>query len=774
VIATLGWILLVFIAGYYVPGRLATLLLLRDEVPEERLVTSLGVGILLVHVAALLITGVRGIFGPVHMTRSLVLMTSGGCSLILAGLVLWRRRDRLSALRDRPTRRQAILWGLTAVMTLVFAVNYDVDIMDEDSCILRAATAVVHPYLQAELVQVPGEDGLSIYHDSVLGSLSSERNDFIAHNQFQRLGPTVLVAPSMALFGIPGLRIIYALQGLLLPGLGLVLGLRLLRSRWGPWAVAVLLPLSPYAMQVHLLDENFMSSIFGTLMLVFLVRPRPAWALAGGALSLFLGIRHVGVVMVPFVAAYVLMIAPRRARAMASLFGTLALLGLPYIILHGFLYSFSGQVFEGGASRPPAAHTFFGLQFELSVLLNFPFVEAPVRSPYNAYPPALAYPLEFILRYGVLTSALVVPGIAWLRTVPGERRLLLLGWVLPLWAILAVQSNWVEPNKMGIPASALAPVVLLLVGGAERLANRSAPLRGRLILGAVGLATVLVLFLALRTIQTSPDHRVYETLPTYLTEFFGEETILHLEETPDFIEFERARFRVRLLPDVIPQPLLHGHAGRLFRALGRELTAPSVSDWAAPNGAIAHLVGLGRSFYMGPLSLSRQAASGRISSDWEAFQACEADAPSGDGVPGVLDLTRSPSVAPEPLRVVDREGAGPVVDLAAPGWTAIRDVSVPFALEPVTILLGHDCNGLLVVLVGPRGKPDARYDLTGIRLETMGEEALEDTSVRLLLPRDAVILVRDIRSLRPTRSYVRHGSISDGGIHLGSAHPQSF
>lgn len=768
---TLGWILVVFTFVYYLPGRLVTILLLRDELPEERFVTSFASGFLLVNVTSLFISGLRGIWEPYYMTRSLVLVVAMVWTVALGVLVFRRRRDRIREFWQRPTRGQWALWVWTAVVTLLFAVNYHRAVISEDDCVIRAAAAVVDCYGQRELLDIPGEDGLSRYHESALGAFDPDKNDFLASNQSQRLGPTVMVAPALALFGPLGLRLVYLLQGLLLPAFGLVLGLRLLSSRWGPWMVAALLPLSPYAMNTLRLDENFMSSIWGTLMLVLLLRPRPSWALAGAALSLFLGIRHVGVLMVPAVLAYIIMVAPQRRRALLIFLGSLFLFSLPYIVMHTRMLLDSGALFEGAIDRPPLEHSFFGIRFNLHVLLNFPFIESLSRSPYAAYPPMILFPLDFIRGHGLLLSALLIPGLLHLRTLPRPRQILLLGWVIPLWCLLMVQSNWVEPNKMGVPASAYAPVALALAAGAEWLTDRWRTRYRRGAIAAVGFLVPLALYLGLRTVQTPVDERVYPASPDYIEEFFGQEAVLSNVETPEHLEYERSRFGLTLLPDVVPDPLRAGHGERLIEDLGRELAAPNFVDWEVPSTTIAHWVMMGRSQYMGPFTLARQVAAGDLSSDWLAFRTCSG-APSTEGaIDATLDLSESPTTWDTPF-APGSEGGAPVMDLTTPGWYILRGLEVPFAREPINVALGLDCDGLVNVFITPMGLREVRLDIPGLRMTIVDTSTIEGHRIRTRIPRDGLILVLDYRSVSPEREYQRFGRIDDGVAQLWPARPQ--
>ena len=771
VLLTVSWVLFVLAFVYYLPGRLAVLLLLSDESAEERFSVSLSVGLVFVNVPALLFTGLVGLFREFYLGVPTLFAVSLVWSALFGAGLLWKRRERLRRLFPRPTRRSLVLGAWASVLALFFALNFDLAQFTEDSCVTRAATAVVVGYGEPELVSPDGAANLSHYQDQALRAFEPNRNGVLAHNQAQRLGPTVLTAPALALFGPLGLRVVYLLQGLLLPGLGFALGQRLLSRRWSAWILSVLLPLSPYALNIHTVDENFLSSIFGTLMLVLLVRRRPAWFLAGAALSLFLGIRHVGVVLVPFVFVYVLMESPRRWRSAATLLASLVAFSLPYLILHAHLFASMHSLFEGAMHRPLSPHNLFGWRFELPVLLNFPFTESLYRSPYTAYPPLLALPLDFVRRHGLLLTALLLPGLLQLRRLSRSRVLLLLGWTIPLWLVLLVQSNWVEANKMGVPASTLAPLVLAFAAGTEWLGDGGRAFWRRAALYGLALAVTAGLFLGLRTAETDVDPRVYPANPMYLIYFFGPEAVMWNEESPAYLALERERYRLGLLPDMLPAPIEDGHLGRLVREFGRQLAEPGFEDWKAGPMQHVRLGVTGRELYVPPLSAARQRVSGQRNADWQSFRACTVDGPQvGEGVTVDLDLSE-PVAASAALFAAPDDQATAEIDLREPGWAVVRGLTLPSAREPVTLIVGRDCDGLVTIAVAPRGPRQVRLDLPGMRMLTVEPQTVHNDRVRLTLPPEAYVYVTDIRSLNPWRSYARTGTFSEGQLTLGAALP---
>jgi hypothetical protein len=774
-----GFLFLVIVTFvYYLPGRMLYALLPSGKLPEETFAVSLGLGLLAVNVPAIAALGLLGLYFPLFMRWYVVVAVSIGASGIL-GFLLWQKgRLNWRTLIPWPGRGQWALAGLTAFATLFFLVHFDFDLLPEDSCVVRAATAISVYYggYRAPIT----EDGGPPAPDAFLRAIKrhpARDNRFITANQGQRLGPSVLVAPLVALFGSFGFRLVYALQGLLLPGLGFALGWYVLRRRSAAWAVATVLTFSPYALELQGFDENIMSSIFGTLMFVLLLRERPAFFAAGMALSMFLGIRHVGVVMVPAVLAFLWWQHRRDRDNLLQFVQGTALFAAPYLMLHYFVWSDMGHLFEGAIERPPAPHSFFGIEFNLSVLLNWPFVLEPVRSPYSAFPPLVAFPLDFVRRWSWPVMALIPAGVVWMFTKRRARALLFVGWFMPLMALLMVQSNWSEPNKMGIPATASAVLVLFLVAGVMYLTNRGIDWRFRITTAAIGIALPALLVPLLKQVDAPYDWRVYGALPSYVTEPlvdvpFG--TVLRFDEDERYVSWDRERYGLKLVPDLAFEKL---HIVILKRRLEQfvvHLQRPWISQYEAPLFTLFPQAVLGSGRYVGPVT--RFSALVRQETDEPGVRRVKTWPQKSvtPGPPMCISLSSPTSLSTTPLRPCPDQIEEPL-QLTGGELFQVRGYEVDWADNPVNLLLGRDQFGTVFLGVMPPGIPEPLTNLSSVPVTNLSAEDYPDLLVPLSLPRGEVIRLLEMRSMNPSRLYQRYIVIDqDDSIWVSDGRPTSL
>ncbi|MBN94469.1 MAG: hypothetical protein CL928_10410 [Deltaproteobacteria bacterium] len=337
----------------------------------------------------------------------------------------------------------------------------------------------------------------------------------------QRYGTTALIAPVVALFDAFGFRLVYALM----PCLAFLFGFRLLRSllrRSGLALLAsVLCVVNPYVLKIVILDENVLAFATATAALALLVEGRLP-LLAGVALGATLGIRHVDL---PLLVTAGILLGGRRKDCLLALLGTV-LAACPSLLHHqatyGTLFAHEHFVDEVFLAVP---HRFLGWEFRYTGLLNVPFVEQWIRTPYNPFPTSLYYPINTVAHLGSLVAAVGLIGVVllWVR----ERRLALalLCWVAPVYGLLAVLENWMDPNKMGL-ILILFPVLLLGLGyGLDWLANGSARRLGVLLGTAAALSMAMV---GVGELHIEDDPRFYAKYP-------------HVRpERPEYYDFERS------------------------------------------------------------------------------------------------------------------------------------------------------------------------------------------------------------------------------------------
>jgi hypothetical protein len=347
------------------------------------------------------------------------------------------------------------------------------------------------------------------------------------HGTGQRLGTTAVIAPFVRLFGVFGFRLVYAL----LPALCFLFGVRLLRTLNVDERLAIvgtlLALLNPYVLKILILDENVMAFCFVTAALAILMeRGHPA--LAGIAFGAALGIRHVDL----FFAPAALILIGRNPRAIGAFLGATALAALPcalhHVATYGSLFShehFADEVFQA------FPHGLLGWEFQYTGLLNYPFYESWIRTPYNPLPTLLYYPINMLAHLGSILAAIgLIGGLSlWRQTT---LRWALALWIVPQFLLLGVLENWMDPNKMGV-IIILFPVLIVAFGlGLQWLffgQSRRAIRLGSLIAGALALSFCAF---AAKQIHVTDDPRFYEKYPNVRPERaeYFENEMAHLTE----------------------------------------------------------------------------------------------------------------------------------------------------------------------------------------------------------------------------------------------------
>ena len=441
-----------------------------------------------------------------------------------------RLRETLLGLEPSPGAERCAL-VVAALVFALFLINYDRRHFEYgciNGVVMQALTAeAAGAYDPHEGAEEDGAESTDWGQAEARGQ-SATMDLLDVHGTGQRLGTTAVIAPIVALFDVWGFRLIYAL----LPALCLLFGFRLARTldiaERPALAAAALAILNPYVLKIVILDENVMAFCFATVSLALLLEHRRSdardpWALlalSGVAFGAALGIRHIDLAF--GFAALVLM--GRHPKHWLIWGGVALVFAAPCAFHHHFTYGsvlrhehFVDEVF---LSVP---HRFLWWDFQYTGLLNWPFAEAVVRTPYNPYPTGLYYPLNTVAHLGTGLAAVAL--IGFVQLIRERRRLLLalMAWIVPQYALLAVLENWMDPNKMGIIITLFPALVVTLALGFGWLSSWK---RAGIWVGvAAALSGVMLLVGGWSALD---DPRFYEKFPRVRP------------EQPEYAEFERA------------------------------------------------------------------------------------------------------------------------------------------------------------------------------------------------------------------------------------------
>jgi hypothetical protein len=440
--------------------------------PLGHLLLALGVGFGLVPYLAFLYP----LLAKQPLTATITL--AAAMLVLFASLGVWWFRGRVIPIQLRRGWRAAIpVLVACAMVAALYVLRYDRSIFSDSTCLVRLVYDTLH--LTAEPVDL----------------MLSEQDD-------QRLGNTAVIAGFVSVYGVLGFRLLFGFAAFATALGGFVLGRRALGSdAWG-WFVLVVLTLNPYLLRLPLLDENLLALGFSALVLPLLLHRRVPWLHVGLLLGLVLMMRHALVLSLPAV-AWVLW-RQQTARSRAVLEFVAALTAVTWVAhVHHLLAYGSVFTFESFGQIPAVPHRFVG---SYSGLLQWPFGDELVRTPWNPFPTFLMWPVYLAGHFGLVLFAAMIVGLVdqLLSREHRDGSVFWLLWFAPTYVALSLQEHWDVPNKMGVIYILLIPLVLW--AGAGLQAAWRSPLRWGL--GWLGVMLISgVALLGLRGLDVQPDGR---------------------------------------------------------------------------------------------------------------------------------------------------------------------------------------------------------------------------------------------------------------------------
>lgn len=364
----------------------------------------------------------------------------------------------------------------------------------------------------------------------------------------QREGNVFILILFLTAFKLAGYNLAYIFVGCWL-FLGVFSLIYRLFGRFIPaLLVAFLVVIHPVLLARHVLDEN--TIVLMSLLALFnglLVHRIPgvalglliAWALATShelwlPLSVFAAV-HWGLNRWSLRGGFKVAVA-------------VAVASLPTLVHHAMALGSPFQ-FESWTEFEPITHHFFGSAFQYRGLLNWPFVPEMVRTPYTVFPTLLLFPAYFIHESGIALSGMTLAGVLLFLIRQPRAALPYVLFTLIFFMCIAVQSNWMEPKKMGVSLQMAVPVIIGL-GFLFSEASRRNALSASVLLTVISTGLVLGFHHFTKDLSFPPDPRTRDYLPTindkpFLDPEHGEKNynryivIGNTPETPDAVEFER-------------------------------------------------------------------------------------------------------------------------------------------------------------------------------------------------------------------------------------------
>jgi hypothetical protein len=466
----------------------------------------------------------------------------------------------------------------------------------------------------------------------IASGLSADPRDLLHHMITDAgIGITGVVAASLALFGPLGLRLLFALCGVLLALGGFRIGETIGRHKgWGVFGL-LFLSLTPYVLFSQRLDENRISLAFGMGLIPFVVRPPRRWVIAGAFLGLHVAMRHV---MAPAALAVALMawFSRRRWLALAELGTAFILVTIPEN-LHHYYALHSIFMIEHNTQFPPFPYHIFGRTFYWQGEVNWPLYDHLVRTPHNPFPMYLMWPLQLAGYLGWLLFAVCIVGFVAIWGCSRRQALFWAMWSLPVMTGLSMQENWDYANKMGVMVIVFGSFTAWAVAGMHHVVRRP----------ATGFACVtLLIAIGIGTVRLLADWRVPADERYYLVKASIN------RESPERVErYARAMTDIGLFPGYRRLASF----GPLFSLKKLRAIWPDV---IAPHGEIQL-------------------------TPWGWYP--NEPPPRGDAVTVEMNLTELPDDRPLPVRRTD---APADIDLSS-GAVRLQSVRVPWDQRPLTV-----------------------------------------------------------------------------------------
>ena len=508
-----GFILVVAVPGYLILSRSLD----DTTAATERWALYLGVGFWSVAftASAVLILPVHelGLHGPQIVPL---------CGLGVSGVAWtrWRRQEAVGFRRWTLTERVA--FGLTFVVFVLFFVGVD-DRFFTEGCL----------YESLDLMSASGPSD-----DAPIFRLEGD----------ERFGNVLAVWIPHSVFGEAFNRFA---NGWLVASLFIstvALGRRLTGRTWPGVVSALALIVTDDVFGYPILNQNVIAAWTATLLMLLLHpdhRARPVTRTFVAAMlvcSRFVSFVGMGALLYGLARDRLPPRSGRRWQEWAGLAALFALFLLPTVI----------ATVSGGYRVDALAQ---------GRLLNFPLHPDLVRTSFNPFPMWIGWPVHELRQWGLLGAGLVVVGwhALWRDRREGGQIWTLALYALPIALALAVQENWMEPEKMSI-GLVFAPVFTAGISIALHKLTLPPRLRRWAVLAATTAAVTVVALVGgavLRSVSFSEDPRMREHHPGLPG------------ETPEMLAFERERW---LSPSLIPLPDSPGILRSLERKLDRSLS----------------------------------------------------------------------------------------------------------------------------------------------------------------------------------------------------------
>lgn len=715
--------LLLFVFLVWMPGLYLCRRWLSDSSFIERVAVGLGFGIIVVCSLAFFLSLSTSTSNHIGYLALFALPLD---LLLFKELMSRAREHGWRSLIPKPDRHEVAVLALTVLIAGFYSVRYFREVFSY-TCLNRDTARLL---------------GFSIgFFDWPLSFFEPSETLF---------ANTILISPFPMFFGFFGFRLALAVHTALISLLAYLLATRLTGRRWIGVATMLFLVTTPAYLVNYIMDANILTLVTTMLFCFLAVRKGTSPAALAIAGSIMFGSQHILLfcLLVPLLRAE----ENRKAFAVRYL-GWLALFCFPWFLHH--LLAFGNPLMtESYWECNCHPHTFFGLEFEHRGLLNWPFTDQTVRTPYNPLPASMQMALYHLSRMGRIFGGLVFGGAVVLFLMR-RRVFVILGlFALPPVFILMIQENWMQVEKWGIPLI-LYPVVMAAFAFGLDAVARPERRKQFLVVFLACFASTYVFTGLVSGASFPQDERFYDEFPDLP------------REQDEYVRFEEERLgRVFLYPDYRDVWAELSFRRSLLKPLWRDLRDPDFGrEWTDREHALSYM--LDRLYDLALHQTDPPVTTGDLTA---AFV-------SGDGEPLLIEISLSePMTGTEVLRVVDQAG-GPVIDLTTGEVPEpVFNIIVPWTEMPQSVAMFSTEDGLPVInfFFRPRlmGDIDYLFEELGIEDRSVGYDApprrAPDDKLWFRVDPSRDLLIVDNLCVEPSRIYSWRVRFIDGRPRLGS------
>lgn len=412
-------------------------------------------------------------------------------------------------------------------------------------------------FMAGQHVNFISKDGDTLYSYELSGKLPQDLIDYKTYGispKDQRLGGAIIFEPWFVFFNMLGFRLLFAASGLLIAAFAFLTVRLVCRNFYVSIFTASVAALNSYITSINNLNPNLTGMMLITILLYLLMRKEQNGLIIGLLYGVLGGIRNEAILFLPAI-IYRLLSSPEKNNKKTAFFFLGAFITIAPILYWNY-YAFGNPFMHPTQSprlegfRPVFEHNFLFWKFNFNGMLNFPFHDKVIRTPYFAFPTFLLLPLTLISSLGIIIFHFMFRGTV--NLFKDQRRLFifLAIWFLPMYLLLSAQENW-SNMKMTFLLMCINPLIIFMGVGIDEF--NSAKIHAKYFLKTVCFCAILFISVKLLyRLNFEVDERWYARFPRAVEgadiSYIGDDLRTKKEDAEELIKQKKNLTRANLFP----------------------------------------------------------------------------------------------------------------------------------------------------------------------------------------------------------------------------------